>query len=239
MSKKIFIGIPTYGDVSAATMCCVLSTLTSCGYPGTLSVYPGCAIIALARSELLGRFLLSDCTHFLFLDSDISFSGNLVKRMMETNVDVVTGIYLSRKTPHEPMFNRLEPYNIITTGNDEKLLEIHSAGLGCVLVSRKAIEDTCKFFPTLEYISRDTEKPSYCLFMEGLGKSPDEEKIRFWGEDIMFFSRLRDAGFHPYAIIDTVINHDGHDYRLSDTLKQEKEDLLKQEKVSKKTRKKK
>jgi FkbM family methyltransferase len=46
-----------------------------------------------ARNVLTANFLASDCTHLLFIDSDIAFSPRDVQRIISHDEDVVGGIY--------------------------------------------------------------------------------------------------------------------------------------------------
>lgn len=216
---KIFIGVPAYNGISALTTGTIIYLLNSSNFNCKLSIHPDCALVALARSELLGKFLESDCSHFLFLDADISFDPYLITRMLSVGLDVVVSSYASRHPPYKANINNIVPKNIFEH-NGENLIEIHSTGLGCCLVSRKAIEETCKAFPQLEYDAESCAK-SFALFLEEVLPSPTDGKIKFMGEDIMFFIRLREAGFPAYAMIDATIAHDGRFFCLADLLKEE------------------
>jgi hypothetical protein len=239
VQNKIFIAVPSYNGIQAMTMGTILQILSATGCPAKLSLYPDCALITLARSELLGKFLRSDCTHLFFIDADVSFDPFLIGRMLDTGIDVVTGVYCSRKPPYKLNLNRMAPPHITETPAGEQLLEIHSTGLGCTLVSRKAIEETCKLNPDLEYISERDHEPTFALFMETISASPVDGVKRFMGEDIMFFWRLRDAGFPAFAVINATITHDGKDFCLADELIKEAKEEDSPQKPIKKTRKKK
>lgn len=220
MGNKIFIGIPNYGGVKALTFGTIVQAIGSIGCNIQLSLYPDCALIAFARSELLGRFLRSDCSHMLFIDCDISFDPSLINRMLGTNKDVITAVYSSRHPPYDVKINKSESSKIIKV-NRERLIEIHSTGLGCTLISRRAVEETCKFFPELEYFS-DGGSKSYALFLEAVRPAPPDNIPKFMGEDIMFYWRLRDAGFPAYAMVDAVVKHDNRDFCLADILDKKK-----------------
>lgn len=218
---KVFIAVPVYGGVSALTMGCILQVLNS-GLPAQLSIYPDCALVTLARSELLASFLHSDCTHLFFIDTDISFNPMLVRQMAESGKDVVANAYVGRHPPYDPMINLVSPYNLVKGANGSKMLEIHSTGLGCCMVSRKAAEETCKLFPELEYQSAHGHN-AWALFLEAIRPAPPDNILKFMGEDIMFFFRLREAGFPAFTMVDATITHSKRDFCLANDLEGIKE----------------
>ena len=49
--------------------------------------------IARARNSILGKFLKSDCTDLILIDSDISWPPGAIMRMMSHKADFVCGAY--------------------------------------------------------------------------------------------------------------------------------------------------
>src|SRR5882672_263436 len=83
------------------------------------------------------------------LDTDHVFEPDLLGRMLKVmdsyNLDVLTGLYLFREPPHSPVLFRWDAENarfppIGSWDKDAELLEIGSAGAGCLLVKRAVFE---------------------------------------------------------------------------------------------------
>ena len=51
------------------------------------------SLITRGRNALVHNFLKTDCTHLMFIDSDIKFNANEIPRMFEVDKDVICGIY--------------------------------------------------------------------------------------------------------------------------------------------------
>ncbi len=228
--QSLFLGIPTYSGIAAPTMGAVSGLIFSGKFRVSLSLYPHCALIGLARAELVSKFVHSPCDYLCFIDSDIAFEPSLIDRMVGTGKDVVTSIYCARRKPHNALVNFDGPSSThmdlsgvdvaaIEAGNNgERIIGVHSSGLGCCIFSRKAIEATCQHFPELKYISRESEKEAWALFMERVEPVLPDNKVRFLGEDVAFFARLHEAGFPAYAMVDATVIHDDKEFCLAEAL---------------------
>jgi hypothetical protein len=51
------------------------------------------SLITRARNCLAHIFLQSDCTHLLFVDADIAFDANQILDMLDTDKDIICGLY--------------------------------------------------------------------------------------------------------------------------------------------------
>src|SRR5215467_564714 len=140
------------------------------------------------RSPAHGRNLViqaaidNGCSHVLFIDDDMAYKPDALLKLLDHDVDIVSGLYLSRAYPHPPLAFDL--------ANDEgaafpmylmpditaRLRPIVAAGLGFLL---------CK----TEIFSK-LEKPWIRL-----GELNQEE----WCDDIGFFKRVREANIQCFV----------------------------------------
>ena len=70
--------------------------LAALGYGVGVSALAGSDVV-FARNHLAGGALRDNCTHLLFIDSDMMFPPNLVTRMIQADKDVIGLIYPRRK----------------------------------------------------------------------------------------------------------------------------------------------
>lgn len=135
-----------------------------------------------ARNELAGK-MLGDW--LLMLDTDMQFepdfAARLVRTMYRHDLDVVTGVYCYKSPPYAPvLYHFNEPANrfeiIGKWDRSVELFEVSSAGAGCLLIRRRALERV-----------RDELK-----------ENPFNREGRP-GEDHAFFMRLRKLGIKAYC----------------------------------------
>lgn len=149
--------------------------------------------------------------------------------MLKTGYDVVAVVYRSRHAKCDPIVWMPEPLTIFEGKNKEPLVKLYHTGLGCTMISRKAIEETGKHFPELKYTSSISKKEGYALYIPIVG-GWDVEGGGYFGDDFSFFRRLREAGFHAAALIDAPIKHERFEFNLKDLIKE----LSKQEIITNK-----
>ena len=116
-----------------------------------------------ARNKLRDIFLASDCTHMLFIDSDVMVPSFTIPALLSANTDIITGIYWQqdRDGQARPVIYKfldteswtsglgtfgmpltiddMIPSRIV--GEDFNDIHITAIGFGCVLISRKVLED--------------------------------------------------------------------------------------------------
>lgn len=157
--------------------------------PGTLVTTVHGQSPANARNVIIEQALENNCTHALFLDDDMGYPPDVLIRLLQHDVDVVTALYLMRDYPHFPVAFDMafdNGYNKFAylTGNVQGVIPITNCGLGCVLIKTE--------------VFKAMEKP-----WVRLGELiPDG-----WCDDVGFFNRVRAAGFKLYCDTDLRVGH--------------------------------
>jgi GT2 family glycosyltransferase len=107
-----------------------------------------------ARNELVAKM---QGEWLLQLDTDHDFEPDLALKMLQlfeaNNLDVLVGLYCYKQKPHNPVifqYNEAkQEYNNIIgwkAGPELKLLPVHAAGAGCLLVRRRVFDRLIKEF---------------------------------------------------------------------------------------------
>ena len=101
--KKILIAVPCMNQVPAE-FAYSLANLTKIGQCATL--FKIGTLVYVARDELAKAALACGADFIFWLDSDMEFQPDILKRMMQTyeenDADVLTGLYFRRVAPYTP-----------------------------------------------------------------------------------------------------------------------------------------
>lgn len=145
---------------------------------------------AKGRNTIIEAAQKHDCTHILFIDDDMTYDKDALTRLLSHDKDIVSGLYLSRAYPHQPVVFDLAdedgsacPMYLI---DDAGLVPIVAAGFGFLLVKTSIFDKL--------------EKPYVRL-----GELNAEE----WCDDIGFFKRVREAGIKSYCDMSVRCGHIG------------------------------
>lgn len=139
--NKVFLHCPTYDGtlvVGAASGIRLLDqALRARGDVLVVSELSGDSLVTRARDNLWTSFLLTDCTHVFFLDSDIGFDYRDVLRMIDSGLPFVVGAY--------PIKSDDERYCINLSSNQENLpasyyRRVNTSGTGFWMLTRAAAE---------------------------------------------------------------------------------------------------
>jgi len=94
---KLFIATPMYGGMCAGYYTqSILQLMITCqanGIEPHFSFMFNESLITRARNSLALTFLKTECTHLMFIDSDIKFRAEDVVHMVRADKDVICGIY--------------------------------------------------------------------------------------------------------------------------------------------------
>ena len=203
--RSLMIGIPAYDskiDInSALNLIQVAGQAGKHGVQIQIAQIAGCSILPKARNTLIARFMESDCTDFLFLDTDVTFKPEDVFRLMglATNKDVVGGVYPKKNKDTELAVDLL--YS--TTGSpiiepEYNIYEALHLPTGFMLIRRHVIEKMMEAYPELMYAEPHEQLVCYALFDFQL------KDQQYYGEDYIFCQRARALGFKIY--VDPLLN---------------------------------
>jgi glycosyltransferase involved in cell wall biosynthesis len=156
--------------------------------------------IADNRNRLAARAIQLEADWIFYVDDDQLFHPLALKRLLNHiennhNIDVISGLYLMRGYPFEPVAfdkpsddpsNPQGVYRVFLNHLDKShgLIEMMAVGAGALLVRRRVLEEL--------------EKPLWRL-----GQIEKSE----WGDDINFCYRVREAGFRIYCDLDERVGH--------------------------------
>lgn len=235
----IMIATPCYGGMIHE---CYLRGLTSlvaqttgAGWPIRLSTVVNESLITRARNDLVKQFLMTECTHLIFIDSDIGFNPEDVLRLVAHDKDIVVGAYplkgirwsnitdpkecldiddiRRRTTEYVVNFQFSSEENLKAGKLDvvEGLLEVKDAGTGFMCIKREVIEKMIKEIPNIEY----NKEIKFFFDEKDDGKRwaifdcEIDEDGRYLSEDYLFCRRWQRLGGKVWLDPEIMLTHMG------------------------------
>jgi hypothetical protein len=223
--KSIFIATPMYGGNCTGMYTKSSSDLaiacTRAEIPIKFYYLFNESLITRARNYCVDEFLRSDCTHMMFIDSDIGFNYQDVLTLLHfTNPDegrdIVTGPYpkktiawekiaramekgYGKDNPHElENFTADYVFNpIVGSFKIDELVEIKEGGTGFMCIHRSAFEKYAEAYPELKYLPDHARSEHFdgskeiTAFFDTI---IDPESKRYLSEDYMFSQYARKIG---------------------------------------------
>ena len=177
------------------------------------------SLISRARNGAAKEFLDTDCTHLLFIDSDISFTPEDVAKLFQTNQSVVCALYPKKYLKKENFGTKNEIIDFAVSGEirkiNDNLSEIDSVATGFLLIKREVFEKMIEYYPNLKYKNdidaygaKDTIM--YDFFKVGINPSTLVYDSEDWG----FCHLWKKMGGKIYARTDISLGHFGwHQYK--------------------------
>ena len=223
---NIFIATPMYGGhCEGPYMLSMLGFVNAChqqGYNYTVGVVGNEALITRARNQLVHDFLRTNCSHLVFIDSDIMFDGYDVISMIEADVDIVGGAYPKKeinwtcvheaaKTGVDTDELKFAAGNMVLTmfGDTPTRLgqpaEVRHVGTGFMAVKRHVFEALADKVPAYIPGPDYTGEP----YREYFAISIDPETRIMLSEDYHFCDLWRKHGGKIYCAYWTQLSHVG------------------------------
>ena len=129
--KNVFIGLPVYGGYHPHFVHSLIPLLMGPPCSIKLGTCVGDSLVARARNKLVADFLATDCTHLLFLDSDMTFPYDALARLLSHQKDIVGATYVRRRFPHGLLGSKIDgSAEVPTTG----LVQMAEMPTGCLLI---------------------------------------------------------------------------------------------------------
>lgn len=223
---KLFVATPVFGGCSYSYVQGMFDLGHACSHFGIDVGYRqmcNLPYISIARNKLANDFLETDYTHFMFIDQDVGFNAHLVFELIKQDKDVVTGTYPLKNIhwnnvakavkdgvepenlEQESAIHIFQPVDQSKKVSNAELVEVNFSGTGFMLIKRKVFETlaplTERYF---EVTGQENTRTEYIDFF-GHAKVNNE----FWGEDVSFCMRVRNAGMKVYVAPWVQCSHQG------------------------------
>jgi len=227
--KSLFIATPMYGGMNHGLYeksCLDLQGMClQYGIATKFSFLFNESLITRARNYLVDEFLhRSDCTHMLFLDSDISFDPKDVVALLALDKDVIGGPYpkkaikwtnikkaiLKNPSIDEGMLERLagdfvfNPVKGTQQFSVTEPLEVLEIGTGFMMIKREVFKKMADEYPMIHYkpdhvgqANFDGSRYIHAFFdtvIDSKGSITDGGSDRYLSEDYMFCQMWRKMG---------------------------------------------
>jgi len=235
---NIFIAIPCYaGNISNLTfhsLFNIIKPLNDMGHNLTIRTLPTESLISRGRNKFATMFLDDkefNGTHLLFIDSDIGFNINNLKRVIEFNKDVVTCTYPVKGFYWQQLLDRIKK----NTDMDEKLMRdyllqfnvnlypntqfnkgfarVKESATGFMMIKREVFTTIMNKNPHLKYkpdlrTGIEGSDNAYDFFPVGCYKEKDGV-TRYLSEDYYFCRLWEECGGEIWTDLQTPITHLG------------------------------
>jgi hypothetical protein len=226
-SRKIFVATPMYGGMCGGQYCKSTADLaqlaTSYGVEVKNFYLFNESLITRARNYLVDEFMRSDCTHLMFIDSDIGFDPNDVLALAAiaepgTDKEIVCGPYPKKTIAWEKVKravdkgfgdenpNNLEKYvgdyvfNPVQGSSQIAInepVEVLEGGTGFMMIQRSAFEKYAEAYPQFSYKPDHVRTKNFDGTREIMAYFDCiicPDSKRYLSEDYMFCQWARNAG---------------------------------------------
>lgn len=209
MKTKLFVGVPIYGAMDAQFAQCFLDIHLDPPCDEMLVCKEmGDSLVSRARNTISGKFLETDATHLLWLDSDLVFSPSHIKRIIAHDKDIVCGFYPKKcQGPVQWVCNALDG-GVDAPIDANGLQEIKYGGTGFMLIKRTVFEQMVKAYPQLAYKADESKRDEHDFWSVGVYQFKDGTR-RYLSEDWFFCQRWLDLGGKIYGDTKVVVKHVG------------------------------
>ena len=211
---KVFIATPIRDYVTAEYAQSLFYAGLDCKARG-IEVLPhiirNSCFVDLARSVLVRDFLKTDCTHLLFIDSDIGYESHAVAGLVQAGVPFCAGAYPKREPGNKFPLQIHEPQEL-----KGPWLRADRVSTGFMCLERRVLEK----MSSLVHTCKDKFGLVPMVFRT-------ETKGTFVGEDYCFcddYNKLYEEGVFEEPIWvypDITFNHDGYVGNLHESLSEE------------------
>jgi hypothetical protein len=179
-SANVAICVPVRDNVTAVFAYSLAMLQRKCGEAGlatSLHFNMG-SEVTMQRQQLVSEALETNCTHIMWIDSDMNFPVDTLNILLAADKDIVAGNYSTRVPPHRPVAfrskNNLDDRVFTGTGVEK----VWAVGSGMMLVKREVYKKLSSPFYKIEY---------------------SEDYSSLIGEDVYFCTRANEAGYEVYV----------------------------------------
>jgi hypothetical protein len=187
---RVMIAIPCGPTLPWQTVQSLVETvivLKEKSIPFEITMVAGSSIVESARSKVTHQFLKSECNRLFMIDSDVTWSAQFAVRLLalSSKLPIVCGAYPAKVDPVTFLMGHNVNANMVM--NEYGCLPISGMGLGFCIVQREVIEKLAERAPKLTFHD-EAEKVAHIFRCDQIDGA-------FRGEDMAFFSDVRDLGY--------------------------------------------
>jgi hypothetical protein len=187
----LFVATPMYGGMCYGAYTGSIARAVSVFYKERINyIYmhtTNSSLVTQARDELAAQFLSTQCSHLLFIDSDIEFMAEDIVSMIDADKDIILGIYPKKTIELTPVCKPISGNNL-PSGNSP--VEVAAGGMGFALIKRKVLLGVEGNVP--KYMSIDGRLISH-FFSSGVSEG------NLISEDVSFCELSRRCGYKVWA----------------------------------------
>jgi len=240
--KKIFVATPMYGGICGGQYCKSTADLSAMGAQYQMDVrffyLFNESLITRARNYLVDEFLRSDCTHLMFIDSDIGFDPNDVIALSViaaegSDKEIVCGPYPKKCIAWEKIkravdkgFADKNPENLEKYVGDyvfnpkegtgsiplDEPVEVLEGGTGFMMIQRSALEKFAAAYPQYSYLPDHVRTEHFDGTREILQyfqAEIDPKSKRYLSEDYWFCQKMWDINVKTWLCPWMKLQHTG------------------------------
>lgn len=229
--RKLFLATPMYGGVCAGMFTRSVADLsalcTHYGIPLQIYFLFNESLITRARNYCVDEFMRSDCTHLMFIDSDIGFNPQDVIALLalagdEEPYDIIAGPYPKKCISWEKVkmavdkgfadkdANELEKfvgdYVFNPKGNQQSIpigepVEVLEAGTGFMMIRKATFKKFAEVFPQYSYRPDHIRTEHFDGTREihqYFQAEIDPASKRYLSEDYWFCQKVQEAGLRTW-----------------------------------------
>jgi GT2 family glycosyltransferase len=163
--KKILIAIPTARYIEADTFKSIYELEVPEGYETTFQYFYGYRVDQVRN--LICNWVVNGYDYLFAVDHDVTFSPDTLKKMLDHDVDLVSGVYRQRLEPQAIEIYDLQQQRMtIDQIYNKPLVKIGGCGFGCVLVKKEVITrigyPQFEYHPALDHGNTISEDTDFC-----------------------------------------------------------------------------
>ena len=206
MKKKVVFCIPT---ITRPYQQCLYSLESSiplieeAGWDHGMVTEIGNPYISGARSAMLRKALDAGADVIVFIDHDLSWQPKDLLNLIETEGDVIAGLYRFKEDTVKYMGVIVDGKDYLPTVRNDGCIQATRVPAGFLKITKEAVGKFMKAYPELCY--GPAYSTSVDLFNHGAHKGA------WWGEDYAFSRNWIDAGGEIWVVPDLSLTHHSKD----------------------------
>ena len=201
MTKKVVFCVPTLTrpyQVCLDSLKNSIPSIKEAGWDEGMVSEIGNPYISAARSFMLRKALDANADVIVFIDHDLSWSPPALLKLIETEGEVVAGIYRF-KYDHEEYMGVLDDNHGMPRVREDGCIKATRVPAGFLKITKDAVNKFMSAYPDLCY------GPKYNLSVDIFNHGA--HKGAWWGEDYAFSRNWVDCGGEIWIVPDLDLNH--------------------------------